>query len=802
MNKMIVPYAFAIVLGILMPTQHSRVEAAGPGDFSMGGLVADSVAEYFRHMEESRKHCDESSRQVSAARSNYQAALASGAGIESARSELYQLLDTKDFLYLGIYVITGQNSPQTKNILDNCVIDGGIRWNLSGAFFDLVREVRTRMGAKGENDILFFNPLKLVAAIEAERPRANAYMRARNLMEIYESGVPTEQIFSAETYLKILLEMEYSRPRLSVLQPDMDSLPQKRFDLAIEVFGKELVMQAAETVLNLPKSKEGLLAGEFTADKIRGTADPFEAFSAILKAGPKGLVIFAKYRNWRYDWAGEIKLGSQYYDELVRQHGQDRVNQVIKSIRAAPRIFGGKIGTPHEGAYKIKREIFYLEELLNNPKARIVNLEDFVYVAADDTEAIIKSKGKIQIIYGRINDVRWVSGRSDDAWGVRVFYVYFAGVSKFGLWFTDISFWKSRTKYGKDAKGLIGKLIRVDGYVQQTVGQQKDSIQPDWHMRISDGYYRIISEKDWPDYLPIPEMQPARSLDELKAAVTPVEVERETRESRLEKGLAARKEARAAAIKKYPGAMNCHEVNSYRKPDFTSPSSVAITQYLYQIARFTNKVAKYEIYSEICSRVLNSAIRDDFLQIAVGDLALKYTDIIDKHVESDYQIMCPFSAGGPCGKAALEVRTSDYQDVMGILKTGDLQRERDRLIAHEDSTRPKARTKASRANTNMAAAPAKSKLSRAWTKYAKTVGTYEALSEACSGELQAAIRDDFLAALENTSADHATKLTSVIDKSYGKQRDARQKARDPCHKNKLKRAQTDYQKIMSGLAGE
>jgi len=139
---------------------------------------------------------------------------------------------------------------------------------------------------------------------------------------------------------------------------------------------------------------------------------------------------------------------------------------------------------------------------------------------------------------------------------------------------------------------------------------------------------------------------------------------------------------------------------------------------------------------------------------------------------------------------------------MGILKTGDLQRERDRLIAHEDSTRPKARTKASRANTSMAAAPGKSKLSRAWTKYAKTVGNYEALSEACSGELQAAIRDDFLAALENASSDQASKLTSVIERSYEKQRDARQKARDPCHKNKLKRAQTDYQKIMSGLAGE
>jgi hypothetical protein len=123
-------------------------------------------------------------------------------------------------------VISGIDSAQTKLILKNCVVDGGIRPRLSGAFFDLVRELRFDLGARAPYDVVnLINPQRLVNAIEAQRARANAYVHARNLLEIYESEVPMEQLFSAEAYLKILLEMEYSLPRLSVLKPDMDKPP-------------------------------------------------------------------------------------------------------------------------------------------------------------------------------------------------------------------------------------------------------------------------------------------------------------------------------------------------------------------------------------------------------------------------------------------------------------------------------------------------------------------------------------------------------------------------------------------------
>jgi len=792
MNKMFVSYALAIALMTIIPTQKTWAQAA---DFSLGGFAVDQLAKAIGYLKEAKKSCDATSRQITVARNNYHRALRLQIGIESARSDLYQILDAKDLVYLGFYVVSGRHSPQTKLLLDKCAIDGGIRPNLSKAFFELLREVRTRMGAKRADDMLFFDPKKYVAALEAERPRANAYVHARNLMETYASGVPTEKLFSAEAYLKILLEMEYSRPMLKVLQPGMDNLPQERFDLAIEVFGKKLVMQAAETLLKLQKTPKGELVREFPTDNFHVTTDPFKAFIAILKTETKGFVIFTQNRKYDANWGYDVTSGSKYYDDLVSDYGQDRVHQVVESIRDAPRIFDGSIGVPDQGAYKTEPDLWYLEELLSNPKARIVDLEDLVYVAANDTEAIIRSKGKIQIIYGRINDVRWVSGRKDSVSGMRTFNVYFAGVSKFGLWFNDIQFKRSRWLFGDDAKGLIGKLIRVDGYVNQSINRRDGSINPDWNMRISDGYYRIIDQEDWPDYLPIPEMQPARSLADLKAAVTFVEVEQET-EPLVDKRLAARAAVRAAAIKEFPGALNCHDIKSFRKPAWGS----SVGTYFSQIAAYAKPVARYEAYSTVCSGVLNPAIRGDFLQAAVGDFDAKYTDIFNSHVEIEYQRICPNFVGNACGKPALEVWKSDYQELMTVLKSDQLQYKRNLELASGESNMPKVKTTTSIAKWGQAGTPANSYLPAGWKKYAKTVGTYEALSEACSGELEPAIRNDFLDVLENASADQATQLTTVIERSYEKNRDARQKARTLCHESKLKRAQQEYQKMMSGLA--
>jgi hypothetical protein len=332
------------------------------------------------------------------------------------------------------------------------------------------------------------------------------------------------------------------------------------------------------------------------------------------------------------------------------------------------------------------------------------------------------------------------------------------------------------------------------------MNRRDGSINPDWNMRISDGYYRIIDQEDWPDYLPIPEMQPARSLADLKAAVTPPEVEPEStpldNQAIMSSRLASRAAARAAEIEKYPGALNCHEIKSFRKPAWGS----SVGTYFSQIAAYAKPVARYEAYSTVCSGVLNPAIRGDFLQAAVGDFDAKYTDIFNSHVEIEYQRICPNFVGNACGKPALEVWKSDYQELMTVLKSDQLQYKRNLELASGESNMPKVKTKTSIAKWGQAATPGKSYLPAGWKKYAKTVGTYEALSEACSGELEPAIRNDFLDVLENASADQATQLTTVIERSYEKNRDARQKARTLCHESKLKRAQQEYQKMMSGLA--
>ncbi len=156
----------------------------------------------------------------------------------------------------------------------------------------------------------------------------------------------------------------------------------------------------------------------------------------------------------------------------------------------------------------------------------LIDREDFVFLAATDTEAIIKSKGKVQIIYGRVNDVQWADGGRQNTQGRDgQSYVFFAGASKFGVWFTGRDFERSHRFFGSDAQGLIGHLFRGQGYIWPSEIRTENTIQPDWNMRVKDGNFYVLTEEDWPDYLPIPDMEPARSLDELRAAVTPFVIE-------------------------------------------------------------------------------------------------------------------------------------------------------------------------------------------------------------------------------------------------------------------------------------
>jgi len=778
MSKKFGTCVLAIALFLLIPTENTWAQ----DDFSLGGFIGDQVAEIYQHLEESRQNCDASGGQIQAARDNYHAALRSGQGIEAARAELYLLLDTKDFLYIGTYVVSGIDSPQTKLILSNCVVDGGIRPRLSASFMHLVREVRTDMGARGPNDVvLLLDPLKLVAAIEAQRARANAYVHARNLLEIYESGVPMEQLFSAEAYLKILLEMEYSMPSLSILKPDMDKLPQEHFDLAVELFGKKLVLEAAETVLKLPKDEAGFLVDFFTADQVRGTYKPFEAFNAILKTGPKGFVVFAKPKRWVENWASQVSRGSDYYDDLVSRHGKNRVHEVVKLLRATPRLFAGNIIVPDGVGYKEVKDFELLEELLSNPDARIADDKDFVFVAATDTETIIKSKGKVQIIYGRVNDVQWGDGGRQNTQGRGgAAYVFFAGASKFGVWFTDRDFERSYRFFGSDGQGLIGHLFRGEGYVWPSEIRTENTIQPDWNMRVKDGNFYVVKEEDWPDYLPIPDMEPARSLDELRAAVTPFVIE-PILKGTLEQQI---KEAVASGRVELPlMPLNCQEGYRGVAPKMNELSSDQnVSGYLMRMQRYAYKVGNYEALNEMCTSEASPAVRGDFLTAAVGGFDEDYSSRLNGAVDGQYQSHCR-AAHWQCPEPILEHAKAEYDEIMTILRSGDLQRGLQRAVVV-------------------------SQLPGDWQRYALTIGQYEVMSEACSGSLDAAIRDDFFAALDSATADQAAELDTMIDESYEKYSVALQESieRQPANEDRLKcrvkRVQNKYQRIMTTLTAE
>ncbi|NNE33661.1 MAG: hypothetical protein HKN13_00385 [Rhodothermales bacterium] len=198
-----------------------------------------------------------------------------------------------------------------------------------------------------------------------------------------------------------------------------------------------------------------------------------------------------------------------------------------------------------------------------------------------------------------------------------------------------------------------------------------------------------------------------------------------------------------------------------------------------------------------------NSVRDDFLLAAFGDLDDEYSVQLATHVENEYQAYCVIRFNSQCNRDYLERLKSEYLKAIAVLNSGDLQRERDRLVAHEKATTSKARIPGSRtdATRTPAAATAKTKLPADWKKQAKIVGKYEALSVVCSGGTEPAIRGDFFAALDDASDNQATELTAMIESSYDTQLAARQRAGKPCNVQMLQRLQRQYQGALTAVAG-
>jgi hypothetical protein len=161
-----------------------------------------------------------------------------------------------------------------------------------------------------------------------------------------------------------------------------------------------------------------------------------------------------------------------------------------------------------------------------------------------------------------------------------------------------------------------------------------------------------------------------------------------------------------------------------------------------RMQRYAYKVGNCEALNEMCSTVANPAVRGDFLQAAVGGMVEGYSDPLNAIVDSTYQ---PFCRGVhyQCPEPILEHAKSEYEEIMTVLRSGDLQRGLHRTVIV-------------------------SQLPDDWKRYTLTIGQYEVMSEACSGSLDAAIRDNFFAALDSATADQAAELDTMIDESYQK----------------------------------
>ncbi len=184
----------------------------------------------------------------------------------------------------------------------------------------------------------------------------------------------------------------------------------------------------------------------------------------------------------------------------------------------------------------------------------------------------------------------------------------------------------------------------------------------------------------------------------------------------------------------------------------------------------------------MCTSEVNPAVRGDFLTAAVGGFDEDYSSRLNGAVDVRYQSYCR-PVYRQCPEPYLEHAKTEYEEIMTVLRSGDLQRGLKRTVVV-------------------------SQLPADWKRYALTIGQYEVMSEACSGSLDAAIRDDFVAALEIDSADQAAELDTMIDESYEKYSVAlkesieRQPANEERLKCRVKRVQNKYQRIMTRLTAE
>jgi hypothetical protein len=348
MNKNIL---FALI-GLLSVTWGApRVMGDWDAAEIIGGGIGQNIGQIATGVQQMQRSAEEASREIQAARRQYWQAVESGGNLEEAKSEFARQLRAKDFFYMWMAMLGGNDGEHFQLMQRVSPVDNGIRPTARPEFIRWVNQIRNHLGVSGDQVIVpgsqeldserpswargvVFRSLDQIAeAIEASAPAHKAYIRERDWGEIDMSGITWPWDTDALAHAIMVMR------RYSGLSSDQAAKSTAELK---ELFGEAEVLAAANRVRTARRNAEGYLAdpAAIGVDSTR----PDAAFAELL-ATTDGNTYF-KYLLWQGGFGGlsrEPKEAMRQYQRFVWCYGREAIEEAANEVLNLPKSPHGSV---------------------------------------------------------------------------------------------------------------------------------------------------------------------------------------------------------------------------------------------------------------------------------------------------------------------------------------------------------------------------------------------------------------------------------------------------------------------------
>ena len=327
-------------------------------DFSIGGMVADTLSEAFASYQQMQQGLAQATQDIRAARARFWKAYPNGKDLAASEQAFADQLWMKDVFHLMWTLPEGLDGPAAFNRIVTSKMDNGIPPLAYPAFKDLVNDVRLRLGARNRTDpVIVFNPVRTMEAFLASAERLRAYVRLRDFAEFEASGVNLSKMIAPKPYALRLIESQLSGWEAGIPRPDPVEESLEVYDAMARMVGEPQMLAAAARVLAAPKDARGSLSPAITLPPELGggsVSGTFFWFTRLLATNPRAYAaiamadVYPSGTRLQFVW----KSVATRYDALVKAHGEAAVLKAAERVRLAPKDPAlGRIGNAEPASW-------------------------------------------------------------------------------------------------------------------------------------------------------------------------------------------------------------------------------------------------------------------------------------------------------------------------------------------------------------------------------------------------------------------------------------------------------------------